>query len=121
MRTVVAANAFFGAAFGSLIVTMPAFAARAGSAAGGPLALAALTLASMLSGFWYGTRRHDGPLLRRYLVLSCAYAAGFAPLSLASSLPVMLALAAVAGLALAPLTACLYLVSDRVAPAGAQT
>jgi MFS family permease len=121
IRTLLVANACFGVAFGTLTVTMPAFAAQFGRASDGGVVLAAMAFASMLSGLWYGIHRWRGSLRRRYLVLAAVFAAGLAPLPLAPSLPAMVLLAGIAGLGLAPLVACAYLAIDRLAPSGART
>jgi MFS family permease len=121
MRTVLVTNASASVAFGTLAVTMPAFASLSGRPAAGGVALAALAFGSMLSGLWYGSRRWNGPLRTRYLLVAALFALGLAPLPLAPSLPGMVVLAGLAGLALAPATACVYLVVDRLAPAGTRT
>ena len=71
VRTLLVVSAAFGLAFGTLEVTMPAFADEHGSAATGGVLLAALAVGSMLGGVWYGSRTFcraplhaDDPLLR---------------------------------------------------------
>ena len=56
VRTLLVVSAAFGVAFGTLEVTMPAFADERGAASAGGVLLAALAGASMLGGVWYGSR-----------------------------------------------------------------
>ena len=121
MRTVVAATLGMSAAFGLIDVAMPAFAARRGAAAWAGVLIAAMATASMAGGLWYGARRWSAPLERRYLVLFAVFGAGLAPLALARTIPAMLGLMALAGLALAPLAACLYGLTAALAEAGTTT
>lgn len=121
MRTLVISVVPAGMAFGTLEVAMPAFADAHGAAASAGVPLAAMAAGSMAGGLWYGARTWPGPVGRRYVTLSAVFAAGLAPLALASSIPVMAVLAAAAGLALAPVTTCVYLLIDEVAPPGTVT
>ena len=65
VRTLLVVSAAFGLAFGTLEVTMPAFAGEHGSAATGGVLLAALAVGSMLGGVWYGSRTFSAHLSTR--------------------------------------------------------
>lgn len=121
MRTLVASIVPVGMAFGSLEIAIPAFARGHGNPAAAGYLLAAMALGSLAGGLWYGARRWLGPVAGRYLLLAGLFAVGLAPLSLAGSIPLMAVLMVIAGLALAPVTACAYVLVDRVAPAGTTT
>lgn len=115
IRTLVIVSAAFGLAFGTLEVTLPAFADAHGSAASAGLLLAGTACASMVGGLWYGTRNWSvdhGTLLVR---LSALFAIALMPLALADSMAVMLALLAIAGFLVAPWAATSYVLVGRVA------
>jgi MFS family permease len=121
IRALVAALLPFGAAFGALSVALPAFAVGHGSPGATGLFWAVQAVGSAAGGLWYGARTWRRPLARRYLELLALFAVGLAPLALAGSIPVLCVLIALGGLALAPVTAASFELTDRVAPAGART
>jgi hypothetical protein len=121
MRTVVGATVCVGAAFGAVEVAIAAFARARGSAAAAGLLLAAMAAGSMAGGLWYGTREWRGAVATRFLILVTVLGAGLALLVLAQSIPAMAGLAFLAGVPIAPSTACLYRIVDDVAPPGMLT
>ena len=121
MRTLVLATIPMGLAFGTLEVAMPAFAAQRGDPASAGILLGALAAGSLCGGLVYGSRRWSGSLAQRYLLLNALFAAGMAPLLLAGTIPVMVVLMGLAGLTLAPVTACVFALIGNVAPPGTQT
>ena len=121
VRTLLVVSAAFGLAFGTLEVTMPAFADERGSAAIGGVLLAALAAGSMLGGVWYGTRAFTAHLSTQMIWFCGVFAAALIPLALAGSIPVMLALMAAAGFFVAPWAATSAALVGRLAPAGTVT
>jgi MFS family permease len=121
IRTLILAIAPSGIALGTLSVAIPAIATRGGSPATAGLLAAAFAAGSLIGGLWYGSRLWRGPIVRRYFILTTLFATGLVPLLLLGAIPVMLLLLAVAGAALAPLTACEYALIDQVAPPGTAT
>jgi hypothetical protein len=118
MRTLVAVDACIGVAFGAVEVAIAAFARAEGSAAAAGILLAAMAVGSLAGGVWYGTREWRGPVGIRLVWCVALFALGLAPLLLAGSIPVMALLLVVAGMAIAPSTACVYRLVDDVAPDG---
>jgi MFS family permease len=121
VRTLVLSTVPTGMAFGTLEVAMPALATRHGDPAAAGLLLAAFCAGSLIGGVIYGARSWRLPLARRYLILYVGFAVGLAPLILAGAIPVMVVLIAVAGLMLAPMTACEFALIEDVAPPGTTT
>jgi hypothetical protein len=80
--------------------------------------LAAFCVGSVIGGLLYGTRVWRMSVSRRYLVLDAAFAVGMTPLIIAGGIPIMVPLMAIAGLMLAPLTACEFALLEEVAPSG---
>jgi MFS family permease len=121
MRTLVVSIVPMGLAFGTLEVAMSALATRHGHPAAAGVLLAAFCGGSLLGGLIYGRRSWRGSPGSRYVLLTAAFAAGMAPLVLAGSIRVMIVLMALAGLSLAPVTACAFALIDDVAPPGTTT
>lgn len=121
MRTVVATLVLSSIVFGVLEVAVSAFARHEGAAAAAGILLSAMAAGSLAGGLVYGSRERRSAPDRRFLALLALFAAGLAPLPLASSIPAMAVLMTVAGLALAPVTAAGYSLVGRLAPAGALT
>jgi MFS family permease len=121
IRTLVLAAAPLGFCFGAVEVTLPAFSDAEGSRELSGLLLATWALGSAIGGLAYGAAERSGPLVGTYLRLSALLPLGFLPLAAAPSIPVMLLLAAPAGLAIAPLLATVNQLVGHVAPAGAAT
>jgi MFS family permease len=117
VRTIILFGVCCGLAFGGAEVGMPAFAEDHGSAALGGVPLALFAAGSLVGGLVVGARTTREP--RSLLRLSSALlAVGLAPLVLAPSLPVLVVLAFVAGLPIAPSFAAAYGLLDRVARPG---
>jgi MFS family permease len=121
MRALVLCVVPEGMAFGILGVAVPAFAVRHGSPAAAGWLLAAQAAGSAVGGVWYGARRWQRPLARRFTELFALFALGLVPLALARSVGVLAALLALGGLSLAPVTAAGYELVGRLAPQGTST
>jgi MFS family permease len=121
MRTIVLVTLPTGACFGALEIALPAFGSAHGAAAlGGPFA-AALSVGSAAGGLVYGAYAGTRPRLPLFLGLSLALPAACLPLLLAPSVGVMFPLAALAGMAIAPLVASRNELTGAVAPPGTLT
>jgi MFS family permease len=121
IRTLVLTTLPLGFCFGAMEVTLPAFSEDVASRAYAGVLIAVWSVGSALGGVIYGAIEHTGPPGRRYARLALLLPLGYLPLAAASSLAVMLPLAFLAGLCIAPtLTAGNQLAGD-VAPAGAET
>jgi MFS family permease len=121
MRTLLYAILPIGLAFGTLGVVIPAIATRHHQPAAAGLLSAAFAAGSLVGGLWYGSRRWRGSMARRYLVLNLLFAVGMAPLLIVGGIPIMCLLLALAGASLAPVTTCLYALTEDVAPPGTTT
>lgn len=121
MRTLVLAQVPYGAVIGALDVTAPAFADAHGDAAAGGFALAALALGSFVGGLAYGAHEWPGDRAARLLALTVLFALPLLPLALVGSLPLLVVLLALAGLAIAPATASVFGLLDTAAPRGTVT
>jgi MFS family permease len=121
IRTLLLISGAFGLAFGTLEVTMPAFADEHGSAGAAGVLLAGAALGSMVGGLVYGARdwiADQSTLLVRFSIM---FALALAPLALAGSMPVMFVLLLLAGGFIAPWAATTYVLVGRLAPAGTLT
>ena len=121
IRTLILSVAPVGLAFGTLEIAMPAIATRQGNAPAAGILLGALAFGSMIGGLLYGTRSWRADLPRRYLILNGLFAAGLAPLIVAGAIPLMVVLMGIAGLTLAPVSACGFALIEDVAPPGTTT
>jgi MFS family permease len=121
VRTLLVVSAAFGLAFGTLEVTMPAFADERGSAAIGGVLLASLAVGSMLGGVWYGSRAFAAHLSTQMIRFCAVFAAALVPLAFAESIAVMIVLMAMAGFFVAPWAATTAALVGRLAPDGAVT
>jgi MFS family permease len=121
IRVLAASAAGLGFANGALVFALSAFGAEhSAPEIAGPM-IAIQAVASMVGGIWYGARQWHTPASERYPRLNLLLALGFAPLALATSVPALAALMVLAGLALAPTTAVLYVLVERVTPRGTST
>lgn len=122
MRALMLAIVPTGISFGAIEVALPAFALEHGEKAeiAGVL-LSVMAVSSVLGGIWYGSRSWSSPVVERFIVLHVLLAVGTLPLLLATSIPMMAVMAAIAGLTLAPSAAAGYLLIDHVAPPGTAT
>jgi MFS family permease len=121
VRTLILLSAAFGLSFGTLEVTMPAFADEHGSKAVGGVLLAALAVTSMLSGVWYGSRSFEAHLSTQMLTFCGLFAAALLPLAFVDSIPLMVVMMGVAGLFVAPWAATSMALLGRIAPPRAVT
>jgi MFS family permease len=121
VRTLVAATAPVGFALGATEVTMTAFASHHGSRAAAGALLALWAGGSALGGLVYGARDHALEPGARWVRLAALYPLCSVPLLLAPSIAVMVPLAVIAGLCLAPLLAAINQLVGDVAPPGAVT
>ncbi|MEW2140879.1 MFS transporter [Streptomyces sp. NPDC005409] len=112
---------FVGTALGSITVAGVAYADDHGDQAVYGWLMAAVGLGALVGGVAYGARRWAGAPERRLRLLVALLAAGYVPLTLTPGPVAMTALAALAGVFLAPALACAFIVVDRHAPAGTVT
>jgi predicted MFS family arabinose efflux permease len=121
IRTVIAAIVVLAFAFGMIEVAVPAVAERLGSRTlAGPL-LALWGAGSMLGGVLLGGRGGAAGPERRLVRLLALVAAGIALLAVVSGRVPVAACMVAAGIGIAPAIACLYVLVDRLAPAGSVT
>jgi MFS family permease len=121
VRRLLAMSAVLGGSFGATEVAMPAFCEHHGARASAGLILAALALGSACGGAIFGARAPRTTVPRRLLFALGSYGVLLVPLLAAPSIPVMAALAFVAGMPIAPVFAGAYLLLDRFSVAGAAT
>ncbi len=112
---------FVGLALGSITVAGVAYADDHGREAVYGWLMAALGLGALAGGMVYGARQWAGAPERRLRFLVALLAAGYLPLMLTPGIPLMVLLAAVSGVFLAPALACAFIVVDRHAPRGTVT
>ena len=121
LRTLLVGALGMGAFFGTLEVALPAFADERASSGLAGVGLAALACGSAAGGLLYGARSGGRAVERLYLALVAALPLVAAPLALVDSVTALLALAPLAGVVVAPLTAAQNELAGRVAPAGTET
>ncbi|HEU4657425.1 MAG TPA: MFS transporter [Capillimicrobium sp.] len=122
VRTIAAAALAIGVCFGALEVSLAAYATEREqpSLAGALIALQAV--GSAIGGLWYGANHERlGPLARGYLVLVLAAPPLIALLAAAPTLGVLLPLAVLSGVVMAPIAAAENLLVGALAPAGTLT
>ncbi|MFD6531102.1 MFS transporter [Streptomyces sp. NPDC060184] len=112
---------FVGIALGSITVAGVAYADDQGRESVYGWLMAALGLGALIGGAVYGARQWAGAPERRLRVLVALLALGYLPLVLTPGVVAMTALAALAGVFLAPAIACSFIVVDRHAPRGTVT
>jgi MFS family permease len=121
IRAVLATIVLLASAFGTVEVTVVAGAEQLGSRTlAGPL-LALWALGSLAGGLAFGSRVTDRGPEQRMVPLLALVVAGIALLAVATGLAQLGAGMVLAGLGIAPAIACLYLLVDRLAPAGTVT
>jgi MFS family permease len=121
IRAVLATIVLLAAAFGTVEVTVVAGAEQLGSRTlAGPL-LALWAFGSMVGGLAFGSRASARGPERRMVPLLLLVVAGIALLAVATGVVQLAAGMVLAGLGIAPAIACLYLLVDRLAPAGTVT
>lgn len=112
---------FVGMALGSINVAGSSYADGNGGDAVYGWIVAAVGFGGLVGGVVYGAREWKGVPEKRLTVLVALLAVGYLPLMLTPGPVAMTALAAVAGVFLAPSLACAFIVVDRHAPAGTVT
>ncbi|MGA5101354.1 MFS transporter [Streptomyces lavendulocolor] len=112
---------FVGLAMGSIAVAGIAYAEEHGNESVYGWLMAALGLGALIGGVAYGARQWAGAPESRLRVLVGLLALGYLPLTLTPGVVAMTALAALAGVFLAPAIACAFIVVDRHAPRGTVT
>ncbi|WP_461032210.1 MFS transporter [Streptomyces mayteni] len=113
---------FVGMALGSTSVAAVAYADARGDELIASYLLSALSAGALVGGLGYGAVPWTGAPERRLRWLLAGLALGYLPLALApDSVPLMILLAGVAGVFLAPALACSFVVIDRQAPVGTVT
>jgi MFS family permease len=91
-----------GAMFGTMDVSTVAFAAEHHEKALAGLILGTYALGSATGGLWYGARRWQAPLHRRFLITLSGMVLGVAPLWALPSVPVLFGVIFFSGLSIAP-------------------
>ncbi|MFF3655524.1 MFS transporter [Streptomyces olivochromogenes] len=112
---------FVGIALGSITVAAVSYADDHGGDAVYGWLMAAVGLGALVGGTVYGARRWSGAPERRLRVLVALLAVCYLPLVLMPDAVAMTALAALAGVFLAPCIACAFIIVDRHAPRGTVT
>ncbi|MGW0576408.1 MFS transporter [Streptomyces sp. NPDC002920] len=110
-----------GVAMGSITVAAVPYADDHGGDVVYGWLMAALGLGALLGGLAYGAREWAGVPERRLRVLVGLLAACYLPLALMPGAVAMVALAVLAGVFLAPVLACAFVIVDRHAPRGTVT
>lgn len=107
--------------FGGFEVAVTAFAREQGSPNAAGLFLACWAIGSAIGGLLYGARtwRHAPDVQISRVALVCA--AGFVPAAVVPNLWVLAPMAAIAGLAIAPLLSLVYTLIGELAPVGMVT
>ncbi|MFK4068915.1 MFS transporter [Streptomyces sp. NPDC029674] len=112
---------FIGMALGSITVAGVSYADTHGGDAVYGWMMAAVGLGALVGGSVYGARPWSGAPERRLSVLVALLAVCYWPLVLTPGAVAMTALAALAGVFLAPALACAFIIVDRHAPRGTVT
>jgi MFS family permease len=122
IRLLVVTGVPVGATFGALDVTLPAFGAAHGSSALGGLFTASLAAGSALGAVVYGIRPHRfGHPGTTFLRLSALQPLTCLPIAAASSVGLMVPLAALAGVCVAPLITVRNQITQAAMPPGTGT
>ncbi len=112
---------FVGVALGAIAVAAVAYADTHGGGMVSSYLLSALGFGALVGGVAYGALRWSGAPERRLRALTVCLAVAYLPLAAVPGVAAMTALAALAGVFLAPVLACAFVVVDRHAPAGTVT
>ncbi|MFD9006134.1 MFS transporter [Streptomyces sp. NPDC059582] len=121
LLALLAAFLFVGIALGSITVASVPYADEHGGDAVYGWLMAAIGLGALVGGTVYGARQWAGAPERRLRVLVAFLAVCYLPLMLMPGAVAMVALAALAGVFLAPAIACAFVIVDRHAPRGTVT
>lgn len=112
---------FVGLSLGVFTVATPAYAEGHGVPDAGGWLLAVNALGALTGGLVYGSRTWPGEPVRHIPPLLTGLAAGYALLMLTPALPVMVLLAYLSGICLAPVLACVFGLVEGLAPEGTVT
>ncbi|ANS64081.1 transmembrane transport protein [Streptomyces lincolnensis] len=112
---------FVGIALGSITVASVAYADDNGGDAVYGWLMAALGIGALIGGVVYGARQWTGEPARRLRVLVALLAVCYLPLTLLPGPVAMTLLTVLAGVFLAPVIACAFVLVDRHAPRGTVT
>jgi MFS family permease len=112
---------FVGIALGSITVASVAYADDNGGDAVYGWLMAALGIGALVGGICYGARQWTGEPARRLRVLVALLAVCYLPLTLLPGPVAMTLLTVLAGVFLAPVIACAFVLVDRHAPRGTVT
>jgi predicted MFS family arabinose efflux permease len=121
LRAMLPPVALAGMGLGAVEVGLPSLALHAGSRSASGLLLAVWSAGSLAGGLWYGARTWRSPLAVRYRNLLVIAVAFMAPLIAARSVPAGLACSLLAGLTIAPMFSCQYLLVSRTVSPGSET
>lgn len=121
LLVILAGMLFVGAMVGVFNVATVAYAEQARLPGFAGLLLGAFSLGSMVGGLAYGARKWTGDPLKRLLVLLLVLAAATWPLISVAGPSTMIALMALAGLGLAPILTCCFVLIGTIAPRGTIT
>ena len=121
IRTLALTTLPMGFCFGAMEVTLPAFSEDQGLRSLAGVLVAVWSLGSAVGGLAYGARAWTGSPGRRYARLAALLPLGYLPLALAPSMGVMLVLALIAGICIAPTLTAANQIAGDVAPPGAET
>jgi len=116
MAAVTAIAVLLGVVFGSFEVVTVAFASAAGHRGYAGLLLALYAFGSLASGVVVGTLHFKGPLLRRLLLQTFAFAVVCIPLPFVRTVPQLGVAAFVAGLAISPLLISAFTLVEKLVP-----
>lgn len=121
LRTLTASMLGVGVLFGTVEVSMVAFADERNSAVGGGLLLALIAVGSGVSGLLYGSVHWQAPLRRRFGWSLLGLVVGLIPVLLAPSVALMAPAALLAGVAVSPTLIGAFALVDELVPAAART
>jgi MFS family permease len=121
LRVLLVSFLFVGTAIGVLNIVAAAYGEHVHQPAVAGYLLGANALGALVGGLVYGARRWPGTSRGRAAWLLAALAVCYWPLTSVAAPPVMLVLALVSGVFLAPVLACGFVIVGEVAPSGTVT
>ncbi len=121
LRTLTASMLFVGVLFGTVEVSMVAFAEERGSSASSGVLLALVALGSATAGLLYGAVHWQASARRRYLLGTAFLALGLLPLLLAPSVLWMAPAALLAGFAISPTLIVAFGLVEELVPVASRT
>lgn len=121
LRTLVGVMLFVGVLFGTVEVSMVAFAKERGSSSGAGVLLALVAFGSAVAGLAYGAVHFRRPLPWRLSAGLAFLAVGLVPLLLAPTVALMAPAALLAGLAISPTLIAAFALAEVLVPPAART